>query len=153
MTGKNLTIRVRTKKGMSRIHNLSGNNSFIDLKKAIAALADSNGASIRIMKGYPPVLLSASNETASLDSLLIQDGELLTIEESADSKSTATPSVLASSSNKLTTQNQNIIENKQPQTRAEVMERKVVPANNSCLFTSVYYVMENGTLNLGIWNK
>jgi len=29
-----------------------------------------------------------------------------------------------------------------------VMVRKVVPANNSCLFTSVYYVMENGKLNL-----
>ena len=29
-----------------------------------------------------------------------------------------------------------------------VLIRKVVPANNSCLFTSVHYVMENGDFNL-----
>ena len=28
------------------------------------------------------------------------------------------------------------------------MKRQVVPANNSCLFTSVYFVIENGTVNL-----
>lgn len=158
MPEKNLIIRLRTKSGMLRLQTLNSLSTFTELKKAISEKTEIDSGLLKIMNGYPPSILTSSNETATLDSLLFKDGELLTIEQLADKS----PSVLASSSNKTTnTDSKNISSEIQQISKVlgtstnttnslknGIMHRKVVPANNSCLFTSIYYVMENGSLNL-----
>ena len=98
-----------------------------------------------------------------LKDLSLKDGELLTIEESSDKQSSNQNKVSAlseksninntssSSSSSLSSKSSNLPLPKEPSKTSNfegVLLRKVVPANNSCLFTSVYYVMENGLLNL-----
>ena len=124
------TIRVRTKTGLVRITSLSETSCIIDLKKAISAQASLDFSCIKILKGYPPKQIDFSNESSTLASHNIANGELLTIEEDL-SKSSTNSAVLPQNS---------ISEG--------VLLRKVVPANNSCLFTSVHFVMQNGDYDL-----
>lgn len=141
MTGTTLAIRVRTKKGVVKIPNLTLESSLTDLKKAIAELASVESSNIKILKGYPPKPLDSSSDCSTLGSNSIKDGEMLTIEET-DSKNTTpshTPDKKPTSSTSAKTDDSN---------KKGVLLRKVVPANNSCLFTSVNFVMENGELNL-----
>ena len=72
-------------------------------------------------------------ESETLISHHITNGELLTIEESKDD----TSSMTSSSQNNSTST-----------TTEGVLLRKVVPANNSCLFTSIHYVMSDGIYDL-----
>lgn len=159
MPEKNLIIRIRTKKGMSRIQTLNSTSTFADLKKAIADATGIDTTCLKILQGYPPSILTTTNELSTLSALSFKDGELLTVEES--SEKTHTSPVLASSSNKLTHTDSKQISNELLQSskvlsssnqikglKCGAMQRKVVPADNSCLFTSVYYVMNNGELNL-----
>lgn len=162
-----LILRVRSKKGMNRLQNLNFNSSLKDLKTQITDLTGIEYSNIKIMKGYPPTALENSNENASLQSLALKDGELLTIEEHADKQSNQHSSADTSKSSKALCEKSNTTNllpktsstiatilptsnNKTSQTSnfEGVLLRKVVPANNSCLFTSVYFVMENGSLNL-----
>jgi ubiquitin thioesterase OTU1 len=160
MAGTPLVLRVRSKKGMSRLHSLNLNSSLKDLKTQITDLTGIEYSNIKIMKGYPPTVLENSNENASLQSLSLKDGELLTIEEHSDKHHSTAEQTSKSSkalSEKINTTNvasksssASLSPSKISQTSNQegVLLRKVVPANNSCLFTSIYFVMENGLLNL-----
>ena len=101
MPDKNLIIRIRSKKGMSRLHSLNAASTFADLKKAIADDTKISISCLKILQGYPPAALAHSDESITLSELSFKDGELLTVEESADKMHTSP--VLASSSSKLNT--------------------------------------------------
>jgi hypothetical protein len=107
MPDKNLIIRVRSKKGMSRLQSLSADSTFADLKKAIADETKINIACLKILHGYPPAALAQNDESITLSELRFKDGELLTIEESAERMHTS--QVLASSSNKLNTSESKLV--------------------------------------------
>lgn len=168
MAGGSLTIRVRTKKGIVKVQSLDANSSFHDLKCAIADLTGMSYSTIKLLNGYPPKSLHAG-ENDTLNSAAIKDGELLTLDESAASASagqtlslntamlsSATPSISprllggGSSCSSTSQPTPSVPSGPRPQlstTKGQLM-RKVVPANNSCLFTSVHYVMENGVFDL-----
>ena len=132
------TIRVRTKKGLIRITNLTENSSIAELKSAISSQGDVDCSNIKVLKGYPPKAIDASNESSTLISNSIANGELLTVEEAKEGES----------STKSSTQSVPKSFETESEDAKGVLTRKVVPANNSCLFTSVYYVMQNGELDL-----
>lgn len=144
---------------MARLQTLNATSTVAELKKAIAEQTEIEQSCLKILQGYPPSVLTCSDESVTLSTLGFKDGELLTVEELLDKMHSAP--VLASSSNKLNGSNSKEvaaevlqssksleISNQIKGLRNGVMKRKVVPANNSCLFTSIHYVMENGTLNL-----
>jgi ubiquitin thioesterase OTU1 len=141
----NLTLRVRTKTGMIKIPYLTSESTLKDLKTAISDLTGLSFSSVKILKGYPPKLLEGLNEESSLGSLSIKDGELFTLQETPNTELSK-----SSHETKTTITSKKTIEDKQPsqiKTRG-VLLRKVVPSNNSCLFTSIHFVMENGDFNL-----
>lgn len=156
MPEKNLIVRIRSKKGMSRLQSLTGSSTYNELRKAIGDQTEISNESLKILKGYPPVVLTVKTESTTLSTLGFQDGELLTVEESLDKGQAS--SVLETTSNKLKGSESKIETEKQTRTLGSsnqtnsiskgTMLRKVVPANNSCLFTSIFYVMENGVFNL-----
>ena len=128
-------LRVRTKTGVIKIANLTEQSSLAELKAAISTQANIDCSQVKILKGFPPKSLDTTNESETLISHSIANGELLTIEESKDDSRTS--SVTSSSQNNSTS------------TATEgVLLRKVVPANNSCLFTSIHFVISNGIYDL-----
>jgi ubiquitin thioesterase OTU1 len=126
-------LRVRTKTGVIKITNLTEQSSLAELKAAISTQANIDCSYVKILKGFPPKSLDTTNESETLISHSIVNGELLTIEECKDDSRTSS----VTSSHKETST-----------TTEGVLLRKVVPANNSCLFTSIHYVMSNGIYDL-----
>lgn len=153
MAGTPLILRVRSKKGMSRVQSLTLNSTLKDLKNQITELTGIQYSNIKIMKGYPPTMLENSNESATLQSLSLHNGDLLTIEEfTADKQQHASESkALAEKSNSsLSPKAKTSHSSKDSKPSSGVLLRKVVPANNSCLFTSIHFVMTNGDFDLEI---
>lgn len=139
MPGTPFTLRVRTKTGVIKIANLTETSCISDLKTAIFLQANLDSSQYKILKGYPPKHIDYSNDCSTLTSHNISNGELLTIEEGSTTKS---PVTAIATNNTVTTTSSS-------QSKTEgVLLRKVVPANNSCLFTSVHYVMNNGDYDL-----
>ncbi|RNA43965.1 ubiquitin thioesterase OTU1 [Brachionus plicatilis] len=123
MVGKSILLRVRTKSGIVRIDSLTSESNLQDLKKAIAAATALDENKFKMLSGYPPKLLTSSNQHTTLEHHSIKNGEMITLEE--------TQSVSASP----------------PAKQQAQLCRKVVPADNSCLFTSINYLMK-GILDL-----
>jgi hypothetical protein len=127
MTGQtSFILRIRTKKGISRIQSLTDDNSFGDLKKLIADLIGVDFDLIKILRGYPPKSIECQTDSATLASLHLKTGDLLTVEENEYTKHHAASQGKHMNGNK-----------------CSVLLRKVVPADNSCLFTSVHYVIND----------
>lgn len=123
MVGESLVLRVRTKSGILRINNLSLKSSLKDLKKSIASVAGLDETNFKILFGYPPKQLTTTNENTSLEKNSIRNGEIFTLEETKTSQVSCPV-----------------------RTNSQIC-RKVVPADNSCLFTSINYLM-SGVLDL-----
>jgi ubiquitin thioesterase OTU1 len=139
------------------MQNLTANSTLNDLKKAISDLSGIQYSLIKILKGYPPKILENSlNENTTLSSIYIKDGDLLTIEEYTSSNSSiqnnnnstlsATTPINFNKSKEIPILKDN--KNQLKLSLDGILLRKIVPANNSCLFTSVFYVIEDGKLDL-----
>ncbi|XP_053310384.1 ubiquitin thioesterase OTU1 [Spea bombifrons] len=126
-----LRLRCKTREGSQVLQGLTALSSIRELKERIAGLTGILGPQQRVMVGFPPENLDLSNGDATLGDLPIKSGDTLIVEEDKTKVNTAP---LPTSK-----QNQEI----QPATEARIV-RRVVPADNSCLFTSVHYVVEGG---------
>lgn len=133
----NLKLRVRTKKGVLRIENLNSSSTLLELKNSISQLTGLEQGQFKILMGYPPKQINNLNESSTLSQNSIKDGELFTLEESLSNSTSSSSSVKSVEP----------IPKKQIEDKGALL-RKVVPADNSCLFTSVNYVMQNGVLDL-----
>ncbi|XP_063307275.1 ubiquitin thioesterase OTU1 [Pelobates fuscus] len=120
-----LRLRCKTREGSQLLQGLTALSSIRELKDSIAGVTGIVGPRQRVMVGFPPENLDLSNVDGTLGELPIKSGDTLIVEEDKSKQNTALPPV------------------SKPLTGIK-MERRVVPADNSCLFTSVYYVVEGG---------
>ncbi|XP_044144298.1 ubiquitin thioesterase OTU1 [Bufo gargarizans] len=123
-----LRLRCKTREGTHLLQGLTDLSSVRELQERIAGLTGISGPTQRVMVGYPPASLDLADGDAALRDLPIKSGDTLIVEED---KSKPTTTSIHSINDRT------II--KRPQ-----IVRRVVPADNSCLFTSVYYVVEGG---------
>lgn len=84
--------------------------------------------------GLTAECLDLSNGDAMLGDLPIQSGDMLIVEED-QARPQASPAFTRHGASRYARET------------VPVLTRTVVPADNSCLFTSVYYVVEGGVLN------
>lgn len=117
-----IMLRCKAKTGQHVIKSLTLQSTVDELKRTIESITSIPRDIIRIKVGYPPKLLETINSNQKLESLQIRSGDTLVIDENEADKRAA-------------------------RTADSKMIRKVVPADNSCLFTSVNFVMENGRLD------
>ncbi|KAK2915390.1 hypothetical protein Q8A73_005984 [Channa argus] len=124
-----LRLRCKTKNGSHIMQGLTHQSCVQELKRKVEELTGIPCDVQKIMVGYPPSSLDLRNGDAHLKDYPIKSGDTLIVEEEKNKpKSQAHPAVT-----------------KAPCLEASPMlARRVVPADNSCLFTSVYYVVEGG---------
>ncbi|XP_015672470.1 ubiquitin thioesterase OTU1 isoform X1 [Protobothrops mucrosquamatus] len=103
----------------------------------IAALTGVPIQAQRLLLGFPPSCLDLSDGEQRLGELGIHSGDTLIVEEDA-TKPKSDSSIVT----KRTVSNS-------VREAVPVLARKVVPADNSCLFTSIYYVVEGGVYEPG----
>lgn len=117
-----LRLRCKTEIGTQVLNNLTSSSTVSDLMEAIQSVTGVEILAQKIMVGFPPKSIDLSDGKCTLDSLSIHSGDTFTVVDKEK----------ASKSKK-----QVDSDSCQP-----TMKRKEVPADNSCLFYSVYYAME-----------
>ncbi|XP_069489324.1 ubiquitin thioesterase OTU1 [Ambystoma mexicanum] len=124
-----LRLRCKSRQGTAPLQGLSVASPLRELQEHIRALTGVPAERQRILLGFPPRSLELSDGEASLGGLRIQSGDTLIVEE--DTSKTKTDMA----SKPKIQESRDVLPG---------LSRKVVPADNSCLFTSVYYVVEGG---------
>ncbi|XP_077337325.1 ubiquitin thioesterase OTU1 [Lithobates pipiens] len=123
-----MRLRCKTRQGTHLLQGLTDVSSVRELQELITGVSGISGPTQRVMVGYPPASLDLSDADAPLRELPIKSGDTLVVEEDKSRNATVVKQYV----------------NDQTLPRAPAFVRRVVPADNSCLFTSVYYVVEGG---------
>ncbi|XP_013911081.1 PREDICTED: ubiquitin thioesterase OTU1 isoform X1 [Thamnophis sirtalis] len=132
-----LRLRCKARNGSFPLPGLTAHSRLHELQGVIAALTGVPIQAQRLLLGFPPSCLDLSDEEQRLGELGIHSGDTLIVEED-----TTKPKTDSSIVTKRTVSNS-------VREAVPVLARKVVPADNSCLFTSIYYVVEGGVYEPG----
>uniref|UniRef100_A0A4W3GN00 Ubiquitin thioesterase OTU n=2 Tax=Callorhinchus milii TaxID=7868 RepID=A0A4W3GN00_CALMI len=126
-----LRLRCKAKNGTHLMQGLTLVSSVQELKDKIEELTGIPCEVQKILVGFPPSSLDLRNGDVPLQEFPIKSGDTLIVEEEKDKSNTQ--SAVSNSSAK-----HSILET------LPLLNRHVVPADNSCLFTSIHYVVEGG---------
>ena len=130
-----LNLRCTTKSGRYFLQGLTLSSTVGKLKDSISQHTKIPRDCIKIRQGYPPKVVDISCDDKELSALPFRSGDTLVVEEDI--------SLRQKRQEKIDDQLQNQINHAKG-----ILMRKVVPANNSCLFTSVDCVMNDGKVEL-----
>lgn len=146
MSGPQLRLRVQTKTGPKVLEGMLLSSNVGEFKGAIADIANIPADRIKIRQGYPPKVIDISNDSSDLSSLPFRSGDTIIVEEDETKQKAAVPQTSSSSSDdRLDT----LLHHQLEEGASGILTRKVVPADNSCLFTSTHLVMTEGDYDLG----
>lgn len=124
----NFSVRVKSKTGQHVISNLTDVDTILNLKIKIAQLTSIPQEKINILVGFPPKTLVISSNSQTLKSVGIKNGETLIVDEKT---SEITPQIISG------TMENDIRIAEELNSSNGILMKKVVPADNSCLFTSI----------------
>lgn len=138
-------LKVKTKSGQHILKNLKPESTLGELKKMLSELTKIPISNLNILSGFPPKVVDLS-KNGDLKSCGIHSGDTLIIEEKNEP--------LSSTVNNKTSvpkfENNESYSNVQEDINScpGILMKHVVPADNSCLFTSIHYVL-NGKDDTG----
>ncbi|XP_031617851.1 ubiquitin thioesterase OTU1 [Contarinia nasturtii] len=131
-------LKVKTKQGHHVVNNLSADETIGNLKSKISELTSIPAEGLSVKIGFPPKPLDLSANECLLSASGIINGDTLIVEEKP------IPDVVPQQQQRNNLQLDDI-----PSTNQEVtlptegiLLKQVVPSDNSCLFTSIGYVMK-----------
>jgi len=151
-----LNLRCKSASGMQIVKDITTETTVLELKKCLGDLCSIEPCRLKIRSGFPPKVIDISNDLLTMNDMPFKSGDTLLVEEDksvAASAAPATPaapsSAPASTTNRPQNANDNLnsLWNSQLDRMEGILIRKVVPANNSCLFTSINCCMNDGRLD------
>lgn len=152
MSEQQIRLRMQTKSGHKVLEGLFPASTIGRLKEVIADSANIPKHRIKIRQGFPPKVIDISNEIAELssffrsgDTIIVEEDESINIVDVISSPSTSVgQEPVLESDDRLDT----MLHHQLEKGASGILTRKVVPADNSCLFTSVNLVINEGTFDL-----
>jgi ubiquitin thioesterase OTU1 len=163
---KEIAIRCQTPQGTFSISHLTPSSSYLELQDVVEQITGIPPAQQKLLKGYPPQEISSSDVLLPIWSLGIQSGDSIIVEKInlpenllAAMTGQRQPSATKQRSTS-TVRQQPVQQNKNPAITTEThsqpfaaldpqqknVKRKVVAANNSCLFASISFLFEGHSL-------
>lgn len=133
-------LRVKTKSGQKVVNGLTPRDKVSELKFKLSELTGINIEMLHVLGGFPPKALDLANGKATLDETGITSGDTLIVEE----KSQVIDNKIDDNAD---TPRSHIVNSESIADIPGVLMKKIVPADNSCLFTSVGYVL-NGIIRI-----
>lgn len=115
-----LALKVKSKNGQQILKELTAESKVGELKAALAQAAGILAERVTVRSGYPPQILDVSNDAQTLAAAGLRSGDTLLVEESVCIEC---PSEISEPDPALC--------------RRGILMKKVVPSDNSCLFTSI----------------
>lgn len=159
-------LKVKTKVGQQIIINdLTSGNTIKDLKQLLSNISNIPVHNLHVLSGFPPKTLDLSDDNLTLNASGIISGETLILEEKSNRKVDGNVEVKCNSSSSTTTKTADTIRGRQfnnvhqvaqQQVSRGILMKHVVPPDNSCLFTSIYYVLngkEDDTGTVAPWMR
>ena len=151
-----ISLRLRAPKGNISLSTLSLNSSFSELTLEISKLTKISENYLIIKHGYPPKALENTRDDITLSFLNITDGDTLIVEESktpvrrmnsplkkSEEKKEQEATGSDQKRNNISSKNTSSLPKYQtPDKNGLIMIRRIIPADNSCLFNSVIYALE-----------
>lgn len=136
------SLRVKTKEGQHVLSTLTETSTVGNLKTKITELTKIPEAGLNVLIGFPPKPLDLTDSSKTIKISGISNGDTLIVDEKAISVE-----VIAAQSSSihddLRVAQEMAAENDE---YMGILLKKVVPADNSCLFTSIGYVL-NGKID------
>lgn len=134
---KLISIKLKSSKlGQKILQNLSSEMTVKELKQKISELTNIQQNLIKILIGFPPKHLDLSKDHDNIEMCGIKNGDTLIIDEKVES-SGPTSSTIAQSNDE-----EAFISSRDGYEQPEgIIMKQVVPADNSCLFTSFGYIL------------
>lgn len=143
MTG--FALKVKTKSGQQVLRNLTSSSTVQDLKNQLSALGNVPVDRVQVLTGFPPKIFDLSGGTKLLSEAGIHSGDTLILEEKAvDINSPSSVSTTKNSTTISEDARRHVTENQLG--CPGILMKRVVPADNSCLFTSMNFVL-NGKVD------
>lgn len=136
-------VKLKTKSGQIVVKGLAPRDTVYDLKRRLSSLTNIKESSLHVLCGYPPKPLDLSESEATLESRRICPGDTLIVEEKQ-------PSIVKSE------QKISRVEEPRPHIADSklgcpgILLKMIVPADNSCLFTSIGFVL-SGEYSVTAW--
>lgn len=140
-------LRVKTKEGQQVVNTLTAESTAKELRVLLANISNIPENKLHILSGFPPKPLIL-NDSETLNVNGITSGDTLILQELNDA-STASSNVPAVKPSVTSTAPSKTDDHYQEQESASVsgiLMKHVVPADNSCLFTSIHFVL-NGKVD------
>ncbi|XP_035227077.1 ubiquitin thioesterase OTU1-like [Stegodyphus dumicola] len=142
METHNFVIKCQTVHGTFILEDLTESSTVEDLKNSLSKIVKVNPEEMKIYCGYPPKAVTVEAKSSRLDDINIHSFDTVIIEIQKEP-------VAADQGN--TRRNVSASELIAPQ--SGIMMRREVPANNSCLFTSIDFILSNGKLDVSRSNE
>ncbi|CAK1545984.1 unnamed protein product [Leptosia nina] len=137
-----LAIRVKSKNGQQLLKDLTSDSTVGELKMFLSSITDVSCENISVLLGYPPKPLDISDNEKKLSEIGLKTGETLIIEE----KIAAAKESASQTHSDRTVENGVAPQEPVGPCRPGILMKKVVPSDNSCLFTSIGFVL-NGNID------
>jgi len=130
-----VNLKLRSPKGILSLENIPLSSSLSDFKKEISKISTIPLHSLVIKIGYPPKNITQSPDATLISSFDISSGDLLIIEENPNLPKP--PSKDQDSSKIIDLPS--IPDQQIPNKDGLIMIRRIIPADNSCLFHAIAY--------------
>lgn len=134
-----LAFKVKSKNGQQVLKNLTSESTVGELKLFLSSISDVSVEKVCVLCGYPPKPIDISDDYKTLNQIGLKSGETLIVEE----KSVPLPgegSKAVETSVLMIKEPPRPVENgtsHETTVRPGILMKKVVPSDNSCLFTSI----------------
>jgi len=143
-----LNLRCKSASGMQIVKDITTETTVLELKTCLGNLCSIEPYKLKIRSGFPPKVIDISNDLLTMNEMPFKSGDTLLVEED---KSLAAPTPASSSSTAAPPSDSlGSLWKAQLDKTDGILTRKVVPANNSCLFTSINCCMSDGKLDLDV---
>ena len=148
MSAAPLFLRIKSKAGQHKINNLTLQSSVGCLLEKIEEATHVPCHVQRLLHGFPPSHVDTSDYQVLMSTLPFRSGDTVIVQEDRTPSSTSTtPGGDVHQSGWKCQDSVNSVESTKESTSRGILTRKVVPADNSCLFTSIALVTEGGETN------
>jgi ubiquitin thioesterase OTU1 len=126
-------LKLKTKSGQMVIKGLAPRDTITELKRKLSSLTNIKEDTLHVLSGYPPKPVDLSVSEATLESRGICSGDTLIVEEKQQ--------------NARVEPRHHIVDSHMG--CPGILMKMVVPADNSCLFTSIGFVLSGECIFIG----
>ncbi|KZC12676.1 Ubiquitin thioesterase OTU1, partial [Dufourea novaeangliae] len=131
-------LKIKTKSGQKVVNGLIPQNKVSELKSKLAEITGIPLGALHVLGGFPPKPINLDDEKVTIEERGIVSGDTLIVEEKPPQyNGEQKPEDIGRS---------HIVDDENFIDTPGILMKKVVPADNSCLFTSVGYVL-NGKVD------